>query len=183
MIELTAQGTAPLSVANAKTWMKVTSTSDDTIIQGLINAATVDGEKYTGRSFRAQTWKLYLDDFCDRITLPRCPVDAITSVKYTVSGSLVTVDSSTYYLKKGQWNSEILLVYGQDWPTDSDIVEQGIEIVFTTAAYSYAAEQIDMGLKLYVAYLYENRGDCTGPKARRDSGAEEFFNLLRIERV
>jgi len=162
--------------------MKVTSNADDAMINLLIDSATEFGEKYTGREFRANTWKLLLDLFGDRITLNRNPVASIATVKHLVSDSLVTVASSVYYLKDGVQCAEILLKENQAWPTDTDDREQAIEIIFVTEAYR-SDKNIDIAILEHVAFMYSNRGDCTVKDSAKSSGATSFYDQFRISRV
>jgi len=210
--ELVSFGTSPVSLADMKTWMRETSTADDTLIQSLIDSATEFGEKYTGRAFRANQWKLLLDSFSDfgntserfqhdhigldvhpallptnsfseRIELRRDPVNAIDSITHLVSASPVTITSTDYYLKKLTQSSEILLFDGKDWPTDTDDREQAIEVTFTTKAYRCINEIIN-AIKLHVSNLYTNRGDCNdSAKSASDSGATILYDQFRISRV
>lgn len=190
---LLSQDPAPVTLADMKAYLKipVSLTADDTLITALLEAATVYGEKYTGRSFRPQTFELLLDEFSDRICLRRSPVNAIITVKHLVADTPVTVASSVYYLKTLQQWSEILLKDGETWPDDTDELEQAITIEFTTMKYTKAAELIDTAIKLHVAAMYFNRGDCVecggedvdANNAALKSGAHALYNQFRISRV
>lgn len=174
---------SPLSLSSVKAHMKVSTTADDALILVLIDAATEWGEGYTGRSFRAVTWNLLLDDFTDRICLRRDPVDTVTHVKHLVSGSQVTVTASDYYLKSLTQSSEILLAENKTWPADTDSKEQAIEVQFVTKAY-HKIDMIVAALKMHVTHWYRNRGDCVdAAQAARDSGAIMLYNQFRIDRV
>lgn len=176
--------TAPVSVSDMKSYLKDPPATDDTLIQVLINAVTKDGEKYTRRSFRIQTFTLLLDAFANPIELRRFPVDAITFVKYLVSGSQVTIASSIYWLKNLQQKSEIRLDIDQEWPTDIDEREQGIEIEFTTTEYAEYADEITLAIYRHVAYLYSNRGDCEDLETTgKISGANGIYDQFRVARV
>jgi len=181
--ELKTAGTSPLSLTEAKSFMKVSSSSDDTIIEGIINSATEWGQKYTGREFTNNIWLLFLDYFPSRITLNRDPVDSITSVKHLVSDVNTAVDSSIYYLKKETQKSEIVLLENNEWPTNTDEREQAIEVEFITESY-YCKEEILNSLKRHVSYLYSNRGDCADTKDAADSSGVTFmYDQFRISRV
>lgn len=182
LYERTDAGTSPVSLADVKSYLKITSTSDDTLIQLLIDSATEYGERYTGRAFRTQTWKLLIDAFANRIVLRRDPIDAITSVEYIVGGVLTTIATSVYYLKKGVQCAEVLLQEDQSWPTDLDDVEHGIEIIFTVAAY-HDLNSIKDALYRHIAHLYMNRGDCDVKSAGRASGADMIYDQFTIVRV
>lgn len=174
---------SPVSLAVMKSYLKITTTTDDTLIQSMIDAATKWGEKYTGRDFRAITWDLLLDEFTDRIELRRDPVASVTTVKHLVSGSLVTVDSSVFYLKKLVQSSEILLNEDKEWPTNTDDREQAIEIRFVTEGY-FCQDSIIDAIERHVAFWYRNRGDCPDAKSSAESaGVTIIYDQFRISRV
>ena len=175
--------TSPVLLAAMKSYLKITTTSDDTLIQSMIDAATEWGEKYTGRDFRAITWDLLLDCFTDRIELRRDPVASITTVKHLVSGSLVTVASTVFYLKKLVQSSEILLNEDQEWPTNTDNREQAIEIRFVTEGFECQDSIID-AIRRHVAFWYRNRGDCPDVKnSAKNAGVTPIYDQFRISRV
>ena len=174
---------SPVLLATMKSYLKITTTADDTLIQSMIDAATEWGEKYTGRDFRAITWDLLLDCFTDRIELRRDPVASITSVQHLVSDSLVTVASTVFYLKKLVQSSEILLNEDQEWPTDTDNREQTIEIRFVTEGFQCQESIID-GIQRHVAMWYRNRGDCPDVKtSAKNAGVTAIYDQFRISRV
>lgn len=178
-----SQAASPVSLADMKSYLKVTTATDDTLIQAMIDAATGWGEKYTGRDFRAITWELLLDKFTDRIELWRDPVASITTVKHLVSSALTTVDASVYYLKKLTQKSEILLNEDKAWPTNTDDREQAIEIRFVSEGY-FCQDSIIQAIKRHVAFWYRNRGDCSDCKsAASGSGVTSTYDQFRISRV
>lgn len=182
--KLKTQGTSPLTLDTAKAWLKIplSNGDEDDLLNALITAVTLWGEKYTGRDFRANTWTLLLDTFEARICLRRGPVASITFVRHLVSSSQATVDASVYYLKKDVQFSEILLSEGEDWPTDTDDREQAIEIEFVTEAAQCIEIAID-AMKRQLAWLYANRGDCTADQAAKESGATAMYDLVSIPRL
>ncbi len=194
LYELITPGAVPVSLADMKAFMKISTSSDDVLITSMLQTATTWGENYTGREFRATTWALFLDAFEDRIHLSRAPVASITTVKHLVSAALVTVAASVYYLKKNLHYSEILLDVGQTWPTDTDEREQVIEIEFTTESYR-DVDAIASAIKRHVSYWYANRGDCSDEGggsivksnsaafSAKKSGVTAIYDQFRIERV
>lgn len=180
---LTTPGAVPVSLDDMKAYMKVTSDADDDLITSMLSAATTWGENYTGRDFRANTWKLNTDAFADRMSLCRAPVASITTVKHLVSDTLETVDASVYYLKKNLQFAEILLNADQEWPTDTDEREQVIEIVFITETYR-DTNAIATAIKRHVTFWYQNRGDCADCRqAATGSGVTAIYDQFRIDRV
>ncbi len=182
--ELIDNGDLPITLKRAKEYLKLESAndSDNSTIQDMIATVIQHGERYVGRDFRPKTWVLTLDGFVDRICLRKSQVASITSVKYLVSGTLTSIATSVWYLKKGYEFSEILLKDGQTWPTDIDTIEAGIEIIFVTETPRYI-EQYKIGALEHLAYLYQNRGDCDVGVAARKSGATEKYDQGRIQRI
>jgi uncharacterized phiE125 gp8 family phage protein len=174
---------SPLLLDAMKSYLKISTTTDDTLIQSMIDAATLWGENYTGRDFRAITYQLLLDVFTDRIELKRSPIASVTTVEYLVDDSLVTVSADVYYLKQLVQSSEILLNEDQEWPTDGDDREQIIDITFVTEGY-FQQDLIIDALKRIVAFWYRNRGDCRDSReAATQTGATIMLDQFRISRV
>ena len=68
-----APATEPITLTEAKLWLKVDDSTDDDLITALIIAARQACEDYTHRSLITQTWQMTLDRFpngCDPILLP-----------------------------------------------------------------------------------------------------------------
>lgn len=186
LYELITKGDNPFDKKEAKDYLRVDHSDDDSVISMQSFAVIQYAENMTGRDFRANTWKLFLDSFEDRICLQRSPVASITSVQNTIAGTLTTVPTSVYYLKKGYQWSELLLLDGQEWPTTGDDVlttnEHTIEVVFKTGIVAFI-DEIETAMLSQLAYLYSNRGDCTAKEASKESGAEEVYDHFRIDRI
>lgn len=173
---------SPVTLNEVKDYMKAKD-DDDELIQSMIDAATSWGESFTGRDFRAITYDLKLDAFTDRILLKRNPVNEITSVKHLVSDAETTVDSSIYYLKENTQNSEILLLSGESWPTDTDNREQAITVRFVTEGYK-RQEEIINAIKIHVFEWYSNRSGCDDEECSAiASGVKSIYGQFRITRV
>ena len=72
----------PVTLAEAKAFLRLTGTSEDELVAGLIRAAREDVERSTGLALIAQTWRLVLDALPsdDAVCLMRGPVQAVLSV-------------------------------------------------------------------------------------------------------
>lgn len=180
--ELSDSGDLPITLKQAKDYLKIDGKDDNQVIQDLLATAVQFGEGYTGRDFRISTWLLFVDCFEDRILLRKAQVASITKVEYLVSAAFITVASSVYYLKPGHGFSEILLADGEIWPTDIDTIEAGIKIEFKTQV-PRSIEQLKTGVYKHLAFLYQNRGDCDEDAAAKKSGATEQYDQVRIARI
>jgi len=180
-------GESPVSLKQMKSELGLGANSCglDDFLKTTIAACTAWGQGYTGREFTDNTYSLLIDCFEDRISIRYSPIETIDSVKHFVSGALVTVDAATYYLKRGAYLSEILLLGSAAWPTDTDDREQAIEIEFTTVAISDDKLSIAISaIKRHVTYMFENRGDCEDCGGCADkAGAKPLYNMIRIPRI
>lgn len=167
----------PVSVTDAKDYLRIDSSDEDALIANLIKTARAYGEKYTRRAFINQTWKMELEDFPrdsgsfvpgfprisgrNYIQLPKRPLSSVTSIKYyDTSDTLQTFAASNYLVEQDR----VYLVDTQTWPSD---VRDGmpVEILFV-AGYGAQATDVPSDLRYamqeHVAFLYENRGGKQG---------------------
>lgn len=92
----------PVTLIEAKAWLDIGYNEKDTVITGLIAAATAHLDGWTGilgRCLCEQTWRQDFDGFARCLRLPFAPVISITSVKYDdADGVEQTVAGSDYSL-------------------------------------------------------------------------------------
>jgi len=82
--------TEPVSLADAKNYIKVDFTDDDTLITSMIIMARIWCENYLSRDIVSKTRKYYMDKTNGLFDLPFSPVTTISSVK--VNGEAATYD-------------------------------------------------------------------------------------------
>ncbi len=71
----------PVTLAQAKAWLKVETDDEDALIAALIPAARARAEWHTGRAFVTQHWTLWLDGLGDGyIEIPLAPLVSVESV-------------------------------------------------------------------------------------------------------
>lgn len=73
--------TEPITLTEAKNYLKVDFTTDDTLIGLLITSVREQAEKYTGLSLIAKTLELFNDEIPETITLPYPEHSEVTEVK------------------------------------------------------------------------------------------------------
>jgi uncharacterized phiE125 gp8 family phage protein len=162
---LTPAAEDPVTLAEAKLFLKVENTTDDVLIQGLLDASVSEGENYTNNAFVTRTItgsfaSLAISDFevWPFIQVRRAPLLAVNSVKVLLNDVLTDVSSDNYQLKQINAGFSRILF------TDSLICDDTpypLQVEFT-AGYGLAAtvpEQIKTAIKQHVNFLYENRGD------------------------
>jgi uncharacterized phiE125 gp8 family phage protein len=152
LVLVTPPAAEPLTLAEAKLYLRVDGTDEDALITDLITAARMAGEKALRRSLITQAWKLAYD--CEaplRVPLPLGPVQAIASVtQITREGSETVMDPEAYTLNAAQ---DALLF-------DSPPIAFRLEIVYTAGYGSNAADvprPLKQGMLAHIALLYDNR--------------------------
>lgn len=159
----TAPTTEPVTTAEAKTHLRVTTSDDDTYIGTLITVARRHVETITGRALINQTWDYFLDNFPpgDKIVIPLPRLSSVTSVKYTDKDNVqTTFAASKYIVDTNNEPGQIVLAYGESWPTFTPKPINAVEIRFV-AGYGSGAANVPEGIKqamlLLIAHWYENR--------------------------
>lgn len=146
----------PVTLAEAKAQCRVLDDDEDALIEGLMAAATAMVEDYTGRSLTAQTWRLTLDEFNDRILLPRGPVQSITAFTCADSaGDAQTVSSALYVLDTDADPSAIVRQPAASWPTPGQFVNP-ISITYV-AGYAAPPPAIKHAILMLVANWFKQR--------------------------
>lgn len=122
----------PVTLAEAKTFMKVTHSVEDSLITALIIAATQAIENYTGQYFVERTVKgefsnLFISktELYPYVKLRRAPLKSVTSVLVSVDSSL---DSESYQAKKPSHGFARILL--DDFDSFLDDIPYPLEILF-----------------------------------------------------
>lgn len=178
--------TEPVSLAEAKTHLRVTYTDDDALIAELITAARQWFEEQTYRALVTQTWDLKLDKFPrgeDPIRVPRAPLVSVTSITY-VDGAGVsqTLATNRYAVSATRQPGLIRPAYGLIWP-DARSQPDAVTVRFV-AGYGNAAAvpaQIKAGIKLILGQLYEFREELTERSTQQlPLGAQRIMQLYDL---
>lgn len=160
---VTAPAAEPITLAEAKAWIRQDSSDDDTLVASLVTAIREQVEGYLNRALVTQTWDLWMDAFCD-VEIPRAPLQSVTSITYTDdAGASQTLASSvydvyTYHDAPGQ----VRLAYSQSWPS-TRVVKDAVKIRFvagyadTSPIGANVPQPIKHGILVTLAEYYENR--------------------------
>ena len=175
----------PVTLDEAKLHLRVAGTSEDDLINAIIEASTAyfDGrDGVLNRCLVEQTWELRLDHFPylspmsahydyrvdRRIEIPLPPVRQIVSVKYVdPQGVLQTLSPDVYQLIEGGFGrAAITEAHEQNWP-DTRLEADAVRIQFTAgyAAANGSPLTVDAGIptpivqaiKLRIGDLFEHR--------------------------
>lgn len=167
--------------------IKYAATSDeDDLLNSLIKTARYQIENWLNRAIINQTWYFYFDAFPpgNIMRLGKGTVQSVTSILY------YDTDDDEYEFTDDYWEvntavvpGEITLKYNQSWPTET---LKTVNPIVVEAVVGYGAtrttvpENIRQAILIYIADLYEHRGDLT---ERSISHVGWLEALLSPERV
>jgi len=179
-ILLTDAATEPLTLAEVKTFLRITTTDYDDIINPLIKTVRQLCEKITGRDMINKTWSTYLDNFscgfypdnfypfvCNSdysIGLLKSKLQSITSLEYYIDDVLTTFDATKYYITDEADYAAIYLNKNQSFPSIDDR-RQAVKITFVSGYgvnATFVPEALKEGMKFHISALFDNSGDCSG---------------------
>lgn len=140
-----------VTLSEAKSFMRVSTSDDDTLIGTIIEAVIDSSELYTGLSFRTKEMTLEYQEYGQEIILPYGPHVSVDAVRTKYQGEETTVSSDHYW------------VTGQEFFTlnlSEFFTHQQIEIDVTTG---YGAGSVPALIKLAILKAtlsnYEDRQD------------------------
>lgn len=188
----------PVTLAEAKAWLKVDHDAEDTLIQLLITAVRERCEAITGLSLMTQQWVAYLpywpvqteDNWWDGIregamawepiqAVPLChgPVRQIDGFSlFDRDGNAFVYPSDFYLLDRTR--DKVILQAGAPVPKGERVVNS-IEITYTTG-YEIVPGAIKTGLLKLLAHLYEHRGDDNVPISKDALGFWQPYMRVKI---
>lgn len=159
---ITAPAGEPISTADAKAHLRVTSSSDDTYIDALVSGARVLAEQQLGRALISQTWELVLDGWPmdgSPVAIPLGGVTAATFAKYyDASNVQQTWSSSLYEVALSDYLSTLGPVYGQAYPATYPRWD-AVQLRFVAGWANAAAvpKAVVQWMLLQVGHWYEHR--------------------------
>lgn len=151
----------PVTLAEAKTHLRVDGDDENTYIESLITAAREWAEAHTRRAFINRTVRLSLDEFPTEIKLPFGKTQSVTTFAYTDDdGAAATLTSGTHYtLDSDSEPARLVPYYNTDWPATYD-VPNAIQITYVVgfgAAATAVPTSIKHAILLAVGHWYEHR--------------------------
>ena len=127
-------GSELVNTATAKTYLRVDTSADDTLIGQMITQARIIIENYISKDIVAKTRKLYLASVDERFVLPFSPIASIQSI--TVEGT-ATTSYETYGLDDTivELNSlpskEVIVSYTTAGLSDSFLIQANLQLIST----------------------------------------------------
>jgi len=174
----TAAPVEPITLDEAKAWLRVTiadaddilSHLEDDVIARLISAARTSCETRTHRPIVAHVCDVFFDRLPPGgwITLPFAPVTAVTSVTITdVTGVPTVVDPTTYLVDLASEPPRLGLPTFGLWQPVAMRAFQAVAIRLTLG-YTHPPEDLLQAMRLLLGHYYENRV-AVQPGVRNDA--------------
>lgn len=177
----------PITLAEAKLYLRVDSTADDDLITDMVSAATRQAENFTRRAFVTQTWDQIMDSPDTLIEVRRPPLISVDGIYATDTDGVESelAAATYYYVDTASEPGRVRLRTGATWPTWPEIREiAGFRIRYTCGygGASDVPEDIKLAIRRTVASWYENREDyITGAVAANlPENAESILSDYRV---
>jgi uncharacterized phiE125 gp8 family phage protein len=152
--------TEPVTLDQAKAWLRIESGDEDALIASLIPAARARAEWHMGRALVVQGWTLWLDWADPCITIPLPPLQSVEAVTlYKRDGGTVVLAAGDYTVDAA--GSRVLLK-----ALPADLRPINAAAIAFTAGYGDADDvpaDIAQAILQIVSALYEHRGGDAAP--------------------
>lgn len=147
----------PISLALAKSHLRVTSSHEDTLIPTYIAAARDWIENYCGIAIEERTVTFSAPKFENTMPMPIAPVQSISSVQYKdEDGNTQTLATSVYgYVATDSLSPRIVLLNDQEWP-DTAIDPEAVTVT-AVVGYDSAPAALVSAMLLMIGHLFDNR--------------------------
>lgn len=156
----------PITLAQAKNYLKVDFDDDNDLITSLIASARVRLEKYAGVAMSARTLQVvaYVDEF---IELPYAPLNNITKLEYWDNGTWVEMSVGDYY------------ILGTTYKKIYMVANNRMEYRFTyTCGYTTIPQPMITALYKLIADLYDYR-ESSVEDSKPNSNVTSAYELIK----
>ncbi len=166
MFLVTPPAHEPVTIADARAYLRISTDSEDDLLRRLIAAARETVEAETGLALVDQTWRLRVDRWprSGRLALFRYPVKSVVSVvAYRADGSAIAFQPEEFVLHHGRRPQRL---YMAQYPDASSFT--GLEVDFVAGFGETGVETPDalkQAILSLTAHLYETRAATEAPAA------------------
>lgn len=159
----------PVSLTDAKNWMRIEYTTDDTLIQNLLESARVHIEKLTGLSLVNKKIRANIELTGNvpqvwMVDLPYGPLVCVDEIK--MKTGINTYDTLTK-------NDDYEVIGGKIW-----MYTQGYYTITYEAGYGTLPEDLANDILTLTTWAYENRGKKMNADSRQSVAEYPMWNGL-----
>ncbi|CCJ06936.1 phage head-tail connector protein [Methylocystis sp. SC2] len=156
----------PVSLADAKSWLREDGGDEDELIQALIVAARMTLEAYTRRFFITQSWRLVFDCWPPSVgasatlRIPFAPFQSVTAIRvFDASDAPQTLNAATYRAPPSMEGGRVSFASAPPAPARArDGIEMDVDVGYGALA-SDAPQPLRQAMLTLVAHWREYRGD------------------------
>jgi len=144
----------PVSVSEAKDYLRIDSAIEDPVVASLILAARLHIEGALDIAMLSQGWSLFLDCWPEdgRVPIPLGPLKSVDAVKvYDADDAAQTVSPETYVVDLSSLRPRLVRQGGALWPRPGRAAN-GIEIALT-AGYGDTPDKVPQPIRQAVLML------------------------------
>jgi uncharacterized phiE125 gp8 family phage protein len=159
LIRITEPTAEPLTLQEAKDWVRESTNDNDSLLTALITVARQEAENRCGRAIALARFRLTLDEFPPQIDLPYPLVRQIISLSYREpDGNLAVLDAAGYVLDNGNYTSNwVYPAQNYEWPETWD-EPNGVIVEFEAGFDNQAVpENLKLWMKLAIGAWYDVR--------------------------
>ena len=150
----------PVTLVEARDWLRVDGTDQDDVISALLAAVTNWAENFTRRAFIVRTQVSIFAAF-PRVRsdfyMPSPPTQSVSSIAYVDSAGADQVFDGANFTVEQLFGLLRIKPDSDDWPQDAHSVT--VTHLAGVADAAAVDEQIKTGIKVALAQLFEVRGD------------------------
>jgi uncharacterized phiE125 gp8 family phage protein len=173
LVLTSAPAVEPVSLAEAKAYLRLDDDDDDALVTTTITVARIFLERALDRVLITQGWTLFMDAWPAQpsLALPLAPLRDVSQVKtYAADDQPTVFASDNYFVDTASAPGRIVLRSAHSWPAPGRPVN-GIEIAFT-AGYGNASNDVPAPLRQAVLQLVAHWYDRREPVALDATPAE-----------
>jgi uncharacterized phiE125 gp8 family phage protein len=184
---VTGPSVEPLTLTQAKLFLRVDNSDEDDLITAFIVAARQAAEEYLNQKLITHSMECYLDSFSPIMELDLGPVQSITTVKYyDADGDLQTLSSSNYNVDTVSQPARVQIDESVSIPTVDDKINA--VIIAYESGYGDTSVKVPSAIisavMLILGDLYENRQDTIiGSQVNElPKGSKALLDLYTVKR-